>query len=47
MTASEGLHCDIRGLRAVDLDTHILAVGSRSFVDQPALRYAACRLVAH
>ena len=47
MTATEELDCDIRDLRTVDLDTHILAVGSRSFVHQPALRYAPCRLVAH
>src|SRR5947209_7599340 len=46
MAASEGVDCGIRGLRYVDLDTHILATGPRPFVAQPAFRYAPGRLVA-
>ena len=40
MTASEEVDCDIRGLRYVDIDTHIVAIGPRFFVAQRVLRYA-------
>src|ERR1039457_3201295 len=40
MTASEEVDCDIRGLRYVDVDTHIVAIGPRCFVAQRVLRYA-------
>src|ERR1019366_1768347 len=40
MTASEEVDCDIRGLRYVDIDTHIVAIGPRSFVAQRVLSFA-------
>ena len=45
MTASEGVDCSTRDLRFVGVDIHIVAVGSRSFVAQMALRYAPGHLV--
>jgi hypothetical protein len=45
MIASDGVDCSIRGLRYVEVDTHIVAVGSRLYMAQLALRYAPGQLI--